>query len=773
MALFEVPIRPGVETDKALAKKANSKAKKQTKVKSTGLYGQIEQIKLMVDRNLGQFRDEYQLITDRELLRSYLRECRGNGYISIDTETTGLNPLQNILAGICVYTYGQKGSYIPLNHVNYMTGERISSQLLQDDVIADFLELLHARPEIDMFNAPFDIRFLKAAGLQDAYCTWDGSLAARLLNENEPESQRGLKVLHNKYCLGGVGDAFSFDDLFNKVVFTNVPLQTAYLYAAHDPVITTELCDFQRQHLRPDSDRQDMQDLYWVFKNIEMPIVDVVVEMEDTGVAFDTEYNRQLSVKYNALLQDKLADFYTVCAPYEKAIAEYRRKHPDVKLDNPINIASPKQMEVLFYDIIGLEPMVDKRTKKPIRKTDEKTLTFFKNPVCEALLKYRELEKLVGTYIDKLPNCVDPADHRIHGKFNQYGADTGRFSSSDPNLQNIPSHNKDIRQMFVASAGCVLLSSDFSQQEPKCLAALCRKDGDSQMYETFMQGKDLYSEIASASFHRPYEDCLEFYLDENGKKTDKTNKEGKEYRSRAKSILLGVLYGRGTASVAEQLGCTTDEAQAIKDSVFQGFPAIKKFENDSLRMAKEIGYVTTVCGRKRRLVNLQLPEYEFQWMAGYSNLYDDPLDFTSVSDDEVPEEWCEYFWNKLMNCTFKQRQKIYEEANAKGVDIINNTGKISEATRQCVNARIQGSAADLTKLAMVELYRNQRLRELGFRMLIQVHDEIIAECPEENAKECARLLAETMSKAAEQILEMPIKCDVTCSKAWYGEEISL
>ena len=262
-------------------------------------------------------------------------------------------------------------------------------------------------------------------------------------------------------------------------------------------------------------------------------------------------------------------------------------------------------------------------------------------------------------------------------------------------------------------------------------------------------------------------------MDENGKKTDKTNPEGKSRRSQAKSILLGVLYGRGTPSVAEQLHCSVDEAQAIKDSVFQGFPAIKKFEEDSLEMAREIGYVTTVCGRKRRLPNLQLPEYEFRWLPGFSNPYDDPLDFTTSADIDVPDEWCEYFWRKLIHSKFKERQRIYEEANKKGIDVINNGAKIAESTRQCVNARIQGSAADLTKLAMLELHRNERLKELGFRMLIPVHDEIIAECPLENVKECSELLAETMSKAAEQILEMPIRCDVEITDRWYGETIEV
>lgn len=305
-----------------------------------------------------------------------------------------------------------------------------------------------------------------------------------------------------------------------------------------------------------------------------------------------------------------------------------------------------------------------------------------------------------------------------------------------------------------------------SQQEPKALAALCKKQGDEQMYDTFMAGKDLYSEIASKAFNKPYEECREFNADGT------TNKEGKERRTQAKSILLGVLYGRGTKSIGEQLGCTTEKAEAIKNSVFRGFPAIKQFEQDSLNMAHEFGYVTTVCGRKRRLPDLQLEEYEFKWKDGKCP-YDDPLDFTMTDSLPVPMNKEDYYLNKLSTVRFKDKQKVFEEANREGIWIIDNGKKIADATRQCVNARIQGSAADLTKLAMIKLHQSERLKELGFRILIPVHDEVIAECPEENAKECATLLAQTMSEAAEQILEMPIKCDVSISKCWYGEELSL
>lgn len=228
-----------------------------------------------------------------------------------------------------------------------------------------------------------------------------------------------------------------------------------------------------------------------------------------------------------------------------------------------------------------------------------------------------------------------------------------------------------------------------SQQEPKVMTQMC---GDPKMIKAYQEGKDLYAEIAALSFNTSYDNCLEFRPDGT------TNPEGKNRRSQAKSILLGVLYGRGVPSIAEQLGTTTKKAQAIKDSVFKGFPAIPKFEQDSLDMAYEKGYVTTLWGRKRRLPDLQLPEYEFKWKDG-AKPDDDLLDFTSMDDEngnfetadvEVPEDVQKYYIRKLRQAYFGQKRKIFEEANKEGIWIVDNGGKIADAQRQCVNARIQG-----------------------------------------------------------------------------------
>lgn len=763
MALFDIS-RPanGRASDRKIAQKANNTNLMRTTptIKGGGsLIDKIASAGQFVKAKLGKYAEEYALIQDEKELEHYIAVAIQNEVIAIDTETTGLDPLLDSIAGACIYTPGMKSSYIPINHVSYLTNSPIAGQLPLEVVRDKFKVWEDSHIETVMFNADFDLRVLKnQLGLHNPYCTWDCYIAQRILNENEDINK--LKPLYTKYVLNGQEDAFTFEDFFKGIPFTLVPPNIAYLYAAHDPKITYELFKYQSQYLREDSPREDMRQMYWLMRNIEMPCVPVVAQMEDNGVSLDLDYQEVLSEKYNGLLADKLQAFYSTLQPYLAALETYRQKHTSVRLDSPINADSPQQLAILFYDIMGF-PVID---KKHPRGTGEEILMKMDSPVAGALLEYRKVEKLISTYIDKLPNCLNPNDGKIHCKFNQYGAKTGRFSSSDPNLQNIPSHNKDIRPMFVASPGYVLMSSDFSQQEPKCLAALCRQHGDPQMYNTFMEGKDLYSEIASKSFNKTYDECREFNADGT------TNKAGKERRQQAKSILLGVLYGRGVPSIAEQLNCTVEKAQSIKDSVFRAFPAIKKFESDSLNMAYELGYVTTVCGRKRRLPELQLDEYEFRW--DNKNVSTDLLDFDSDEEEEIPEKTIRKYLTQLHNCKFSEKKKVFERANKEGIWIVDNGAKIADATRQCVNARIQGSAADLTKLAMIDMHNNQRLKELGFRLLIQVHDEVIAECPKENMKECSELLADVMSKSAEKILEMPIKCDVDLMYKWYGEKLN-
>ena len=758
--LFELPSsRSSREADQKVVNMSTNKKSASMVIKGGGLLGKITTINNLVEERLGKYKDDYlyYMANDEDKFKEYIYNIKEKGDCSIDTETTGLNPLVDNIVGLSLYSKGQKGLYIPLHHKSYITNVEVEGQLESKFVSEQLKLLVDAGVKFKYYNAKFDIRVLKNNLGVYVPAWFDAHLAAYCLNENEPH---GLKNLHSKYVLEGKEDEWSFGKLFEGITFDLVPIKTGYIYAARDAVDTDELVDFQLPYLTEDHylcKEQGLEKVSKVFWNIEMPYVDVIVDLEDNGVKIDTEYANKLSEKYHKLEQEKLAEFYRILDNYKDEIAKYKIQNPTHKLSDPLNISSPTQLAILFYDILKVG-VIDEKSP---RGTGEDILAKIDNPLCKAILDYRSVAKLLSTYVDAIPNSV-LKDGRVHCNFNQYGAKTGRLSSDEPNLQNIPSHNKDIRPMFVASEGCVMLSSDFSQQEPRCMAAMC---GDETMLQAYRNDKDLYASIASLAFNTTYENCLEFNPDGT------TNKPGKERRTSAKSILLGILYGRGINSVAEQLNTTKQKAQEIQDKVFKGFPAIKNFEDDTVKMAIDLGYVTTFWGRKRRLPDMQLDEFEFSWKPGYGDA--DPLSFDSDTiQTEVPRDIQRYYTNKLKKVWGRDKRKIVEEADSKGIKIVDNGGKIADATRQCVNSRIQGSAADMSKIAGRIIYDNQRLRDLGFKLLIPIHDEYLAECPIENAKECAKIFSECMCEAAKD-LGIPIKCDVTITKQWYGEEISI
>ena len=465
-ALFKVPERAGRTADSKIAKKANTKSVKSPTVVrgGGGLVERINSARAIVEKNLGQYRDDYIVIRDEDNLYKYITNAIANNRISIDTETTGLDPILDTLVGIGIYTPGLKAAYIPINHKSFVTGMPVENQMPVDILHQQFGRLRESNTFTIMFNACFDIRVLRHGIGVSLNCDWDCYLAARLLNENEGAGNNGLKALHNKYCMDNDGTAAKFTDIFEGISFDMVPINLGYLYAARDPKMTDELYEFQRPFLTPSDERcinQGLQDVAWVFHNIEMPCVEVVADMEDVGVSFDFGVANNLHEVYHKKLEEKMARVYEVLSMYETEISAYRAKNPNNKLSDPINLDSPTQVAILLYDIMK----VGEIDKDSPRGTGEKILVKINNDFTQALLEYREVGKLINTYIDKLPDCVNPKDGRIHCKFNQYGADTGRFSSNDPNLQNIPSHNKDIRKMFKATDGYVLMSSDFSQQE--------------------------------------------------------------------------------------------------------------------------------------------------------------------------------------------------------------------------------------------------------------------------------------------------------------------
>lgn len=755
-------------------KRKNDETKLRIKGETNTISGKIELARSTVERLLGYLRDELICITEEEELVRYIDTCIKDVIVGIDTETDSLDWLGGHIAGLCLYSESQKGCYIPINHVSYMTGQRLKNQISQEVVGRELKRLVDSNAKFIFHNAKFDKHVIIHNFGFDIKAYWDTQIAACLLNENEPH---GLKYLWNKYCKSVTEEEESqpiatFSTLFENVSFVQVPLDIAPLYAAEDPVKTFELYKFQKKVF----ERKSLAKVYKVFTDIEMPVLEVVTDMEETGVVLDVNLGQQLSERYHGYLKRIEGDINREYEKLKPMIVEFKSKNKSLgdKLEDPINFGSTTQLAILIYDVLKLESPDRKSPRGTGSAIIEKLQD--KADILKYITEYREMGKLLGTYIDKLPNCISPVDNKLHGSYNQLGAKTGRFSSSDPNLQNIPSHpkkltdgtvvdaGKDIRQMFSVPEGYCMFGGDFSGQEVRLMADMC---GDENMIKSYIEGKDLYSTIASLAFDKPYEECCEFAPDGS-----KNPSEYKERRSQAKSIVLGINYGRGIDSIAEQINKTKEEAQEIQDKVFKSFPGISRFIEESQEMARKTGYVEDRWGRKRRLPDMQLPKLDvvvedITKLPQYNPLADETeLENLEYVDDET---WY-YFIDKFNGCKwYSQKKKVCQEAESMGYKIIDNSRKVADAERQCVNARIQGSAASQAKIAMAKIYNNKEFRELGGRIILQIHDEIICICPIPNIKRCSELLADIMSNAIPDC-NIPFPVDVTCNLRWYGKD---
>lgn len=462
-----------IESSPITAKKVINKI---TKPKSTtNKVSTLNQLKLIeeeVFRVLGRYRDNTMVIKTREQLSDYISDSISNGIIAIDTETNNsLQPITCKLMGPCIYTPGQKNAYIPINHIDPLTDQRLSWQLTEQDIKEEFDRL--DKTSIIMHNGKFDYQVIKCTTGKQLSIYWDTMIAARILDENETSA--GLKQQYISKIDPTV-EKYSIDHLFKDIEYAKVAPEVFALYAATDPYMTYKLYEWQLSKFNlPEHKR-----LFSLFMGVEMPIVEVTAEMELTGIELDLPYAKRLSDKYHKIADSIQQEIDNQLAVYTNTIAQWRNSeeanfHPkstkpnkngeykyqkskNEQLSDPPQLSSPTQLAILLYDVLKL-PAVDK--EQP-RGTGEDILKKLDNPLCELVLRQRGNDKLLNTYIDKLPKCIIPETGRLHAHFNQLGAGTGRFSSSDPNLQNIPSHEKAIRMMFRASDGHVLVGSDFS-----------------------------------------------------------------------------------------------------------------------------------------------------------------------------------------------------------------------------------------------------------------------------------------------------------------------
>ena len=764
-----------------LSKKKNKKTPVATVVPKT-IKQKVEYAKDLSLQVFGNKLDKIELVTDPNRIEEYLHNTLKNGILAVDTETNGLDRIDGKIAGICLYTPGEKGIYIPVGHVSYMTNQPLKDNVTRETMENFFKVCNEYNVKYILHNAKFDMHILYWMIGVKIVPYWDTLIAGQLLNENEPH---GLKVLYQKYCVRADEEqqVAKFNTLFNGIEFNSIPPSVGYMYAAFDPIMTYELYKFQEQYLDKEVGqycyRKGLERVADVFREIEMPLIEVVFDMEVQGVDIDTELAKELKDKYTYYMNLAVDNFKAQIIELEVAGAfdELRVKHPDKfnKIselgDIKINIASNAQLVILFYDVLKLDP------PKGQRSVGEEQLKQLHHPLVDCILEYRGMSKLLSTYIEAIPNHIAKKDGKLHANFNQYGAKTGRFSSSDPNLQNIPSKTKklsdgtvidaghDIRQMFIAGEGNVIIGGDFSQQEPRCLAHMSQ---DENMINAYLHGKDLYATIASKLYNKPYEECKEFRPDGT------VNPEGKQRRSSVKPILLGIMYGRGVNSIAEQMNITKEEAQQVINDFYKQFPKVKEFVEFAQENARTYGFVETAWGRKRRLPNMQLDPIEIT--IENPNLIStfNPLDFSSTENTEVSDE-VYYKYLRLMNRAYgrEAKEKVKQQAKAEGYKLVDNGGYIADAQRQCVNSIIQGSAADMTKIAMIQIHRNKRLRELGYKLIIPVHDEVLGVCPRENAKEVRDILEYIMVHVVDDKFEIPMKTDIECTYRWYGEGIEI
>lgn len=442
---------------------------KAVKSKTLSVKEKLSIIRENVLKILGRYKENTLVIKTREDLTDYISKAIENGIIAVDTETNNsLDPITCKLMGPCLYTPGLKQAYIPINHVNPDTLERLDWQLTEKDVAEELARLNEHNVKIVMHNGKFDYAVIKCTLdlILDIY--WDTMIGAKVLDENE---KAGLKQQYIDKIDSTV-EKYSIDHLFEDIEYALVDPEIFALYAATDSWMTYKLYEWQKEKF----ELPGHENLYKMFQTVEVPVIIPISEMELAGVEVDQEYAQLLSKKYHKKLdkideqiavelskiKDKIdawrktddANFHPLATKASKDGTFKEQKSKNEQLEDPINLASPTQLAILFYDILKCPPV----NKKKPRGTGEDELGLIakklKTPVCDLLIERRGLVKLITTYIDVIPELATRwPDGRVRTHFNQYGAATGRMSSSDPiNLQNIPSHNKEIRMLFKAGA---------------------------------------------------------------------------------------------------------------------------------------------------------------------------------------------------------------------------------------------------------------------------------------------------------------------------------
>lgn len=591
-----------------------------------------------------------------EALHDLVQALDAAPLISLDTETTGTDSLRAGLVGISLAVHPGQGYYIPVGHT---TGER---QLPLEQVVAALRPVMMDpnKPKIGQ-NLKFDLEMLERNGFEVMPLTFDAMLAEYL---RDPASRNlGLKEMADHYLDVAMTH---IEELIGRgkgqITMAEVPVSVAAPYAAADAEVVLKLKPILEQKL-------EQNGATWLFNEVEMPLVSVLAEMERTGIGLDVPFLKQMSVELAERMHAIEAQIYEACG-------------------GSFNINSTQQLSKILFETLKLEPPDRrKKTSSGHYSTSADVLEELrgKHPVVDMVLEYRELAKLRSTYVDALPEEIDPATGRVHTSFSQTGSVTGRLASSDPNLQNIPTRTElghAIRQAFIAGPGHVLLSVDYSQIELRILAHM---SGDEAMREAFRHGQDIHSTSVAAVYGIPLSQVT------------------RDMRRLGKSINFGLVYGMSAFGLSRYAGITLAEAEDFVKAYFKQFPGVKRYLDSVRLLASRQGYVETLLGRRRYFPNLANP----------SN----------------------------MNVVVRNREE-----------------------REAINAPIQGTAADIMKLAMVRLTPALKAANNPSRLLLQVHDELVLEVPVDILQETASLVQQVMEHAYE--LSIPLETEAKFGTNW-------
>ena len=602
-----------------------------------------------VDRSL------YRCITNETQLDEVIKEITKAGVLSLDLETTSLNVYQAEILGIALAWGENQAAYIPVDHFYLGMPKQLSLAQIKNKLGALLLD--EALPKVCQ-NHKYDRKVLKLHDFEIKGWAGDPMLMAHLLDPTRLSF--GLDAMskaifaHTNLSFKEVAGPKGADDRFRLVT-----VERATEYAAEDADLTLRLYQYFKPQL------EASEELMKLYTEIELPLNEVLADMELQGIKIDSGQLKAQSKEMLERLQELSQDIYDLAG--EK-----------------FNIDSPKQLGTILFDRLGLEAKGSKKKTSTGQKSTRHDILERmqdQHEIIGKILEYRHLAKLRNTYLEALPTLVEDKTERVHTSFSQTGTATGRLSSNDPNLQNIPLRSADgkrIREAFVTDEGWQLISADYSQVELRLLAHFAEADN---LINSFKQGKDIHATTASEMFSVPLDQV------------------SADQRRGAKAINFGLMYGMGPKKLSESIGVSFKEAKEMIAAYFERYGEVRKFFS------------------------------------------------TAVSDAEINEE----------TKTLMGRRRPLSEINAKGA-------RKAQAERLAVNTPIQGTAADILKLAMVKLYQALKAEKLQARMLLTVHDEIVLEAPLNEVEQVRALTQSCMENAVE--LSVPLAVEVGIGQNW-------